>query len=152
MASTLDARLVDDMKTAMKAKQDARVSAIRFVRSVAHNREIELGRPLTDDELLDVIRKQARQRQDAIDQFAAASRADLVAKERADLDVIVSYLPKQLDRAAIEQVARSVIDELGATSPADMRRVMPALMKRLGDSADGRVASDVAGALLRGGR
>lgn len=148
-AQTLDARLVEDMKAAMRAHDDVRVGAIRYLRSAAKNRQIEVGHPLSDAEVIDVLRKQVKQRQDAVEQFAAAGRADLVAKEQGDLEVLKSYLPQQMDRSAVEAVAREVIAELGATGPADMRRVMPALMARLQGQADGRLASEVAGAVLR---
>lgn len=144
-----DARLVDDMKVAMRAHDDVRVSAIRFVRSAAKNRQIELGHPLSDGDMIDVIRKQVKQRQDAVEQFRTAGRQDLADKEQADLEVLQEYLPQQMDRSAVEAVAREVIGELGATGPADMRRVMPALVARLQGRADGRLLSDVAGSLLR---
>jgi uncharacterized protein YqeY len=146
---SFDARLVEDMKAAMRAHDDVRVNAIRFLRSAAKNRQIELGHPLTDDEMHDVIRKQVKQRQDAVEQFRTAGRAELAAKEQADLEVLQGYLPQQMDRSAVEAVAREVIAELGATGPADMRRVMPALVARLQGQADGRMLSDVAGSLLR---
>lgn len=149
MAETLDTRLVEDMKAAMRARDEARVAAIRYLRSAAKNRQIELGRPLTDEELTDVIKKQAKQRQDAVEQFRAAGRTALAAKEQADLDVLTSYLPQQMGQTEVEEVARAVIAELGAAGPADMRRVMPALLARLGDRADGRMASQVASTLLR---
>jgi uncharacterized protein len=146
---TLDQRLMEDMKAAMRAHDDVRVGAIRYVRSAAKNRQIELGHPLSDAETVEVIRKQIKQRQDAVEQFRAAGRGDLAGKEQADLDVLLEYLPQQMDRAAIEAVAREVIAELGATGPSDMRRVMPALLARLGDRADGRLAAEAAANLLR---
>lgn len=149
MAETLDTRLVEDMKAAMRARDEARVAAIRYLRSAAKNRQIELGHPLTDAELTEVVKKQAKQRQDAVEQFRAAGRTELAAKEQADLDVLASYLPQQMSQAEVEEVARAVIAELGAAGPADMRRVMPALLARLGDRADSRMASQVASTLLR---
>jgi uncharacterized protein YqeY len=148
-AQTFDARLVEDMKTAMRARDEVRVNAIRYLRSAAKNRQIELGHPLTDAEMIDVIRKQLKQRQDAIEQFRAAGRQDLVDKEQGDLEVLQGYMPQQMDRAAVEAVAREVIAELGASGPADMRRVMPALVARLQGQAEGRTISEVATALLR---
>lgn len=148
---TLDAQLLSDMKAAMRAHDDVRVGAIRYLRSAAKNRQIEVGHPLSDAELVEVARKQVKQRQDAIEQFTAAGREDLAAKERADLQVLQGYLPKQMDRAEVEAEARAVIAELGATGPADMRRVMPALVARLQGRADGRTISDVAATLLRNG-
>jgi uncharacterized protein len=146
---SFDARLVEDMKTAMRAHDEVRVGAIRFLRSAAKNRQIELGHPLTDAEMVDVIRKQVKQRQDAIDQFRAAGRQELAEKEQSDLQVLQGYLPQQMDREAVETVAREVIAELGASGPADMRRVMPALTARLQGRADGRTVAEVATALLR---
>lgn len=151
MDVTLDTRLIEDMKAAMRARDEVRVSAIRYLRAAAKNRQIEVGHPLSDEELVDVIRKQVKQRQDAIDQFRAAGRQDLVDREAADLAVLATYLPKQMERREVEEVARAVIAELGATSPADMRRLMPALMSRLQGRADGRLVSEVANSLLRQG-
>ncbi len=146
---TPDARLLEDMKAAMRARDDVRVGAIRYLRSAAKNRQIELGHPLSDAEMVEVVRKQVKQRQDAVEQFTTAGRDDLAAKERADLQVLQGYLPQQMERAEVETVARAVIAELGAAGPADMRRVMPALVARLQGRADGRVISDVAATLLR---
>ena len=146
---SMDARLIEDMKAAMRARDEVRVNAIRFLRSAAKNRQIELGHPLSDGEMIDVVRKQLKQRQDAVEQFRTAGRQDLVDKEQADLDVLQGYMPQQMDRAAVETVARQVIAELGASGPADMRRVMPALVARLQGQAEGRTISEVASALLR---
>ena len=150
MADTLDAQLMSDMKEAMRARDEPRVAAIRYLRSAAKNRQIEVGHPLSDAGLVDVIRKQVKQRQDAVEQFRAAGREELAAKEQTDLQVLSGYLPKQMERPQVEAIAREVISELGATSPADMRRVMPALLARLQGQADSRMASDVASTLLRG--
>ncbi len=149
MEQTIDARFMEDMKSAMRARDDVRVSAIRFLRSAAKNRQIELGRPLSDEETLDVIRRLVKQRQDSIAQFRAAGRQDLVDKEEGDLAVLSSYLPRQLSRLEIEAVARDVIAETGATGAGDMRRVMALLMQRTQGQADGRLASEVVSSLLR---
>lgn len=150
MEQTIDARLMEDMKTAMRARDEVRVGAIRFLRSAAKNRQIELGHPLSDEETLDVIRRLVKQCQDSIAQFRAANRQDLVDKEEGDLAVLTSYLPRQLSRQEIEAVARDVIAETGAAGPGDMRRVMLLLMQRTQGQADGRLASEVVSSLLRG--
>jgi uncharacterized protein YqeY len=149
MDQTLEARLGEDLKTALRARDEARVAAIRFLRAAAKNRQIELGHALSDEELLEVIRKQVKQRQDAIAQFREAGRQDLVEKESRDLAVLLGYLPRQLDRQEIEANARQVMAELGATGPADVRRVMPVLLGRLKGQAEGRLVSEVVTALLR---
>lgn len=145
----LDSRLLEDMKAAMRARDEARVGAIRYLRSATKNRQIELGHPLSDEETAEVIRKQVKQRQDAVEQFRGAGRQDLADKEQKDLEILSEYLPRQMDRAEVEAAAREVIAELGASGPADMRRVMPALLAKLHGKADGRMASEVASALLR---
>jgi uncharacterized protein YqeY len=101
-----------------------------------------------DDAVLAVIRREVKQRQDSLAAYRQAGRGDLAAREEAELHVLISYLPQQLDREAIAAVARRVIDEVGASGPADMRRVMPRVMAELRGKADGRAVNAVVSDLL----
>jgi uncharacterized protein YqeY len=143
-------RLDADMKQALRQRETLRLETIRGLRGAIRNKEIELGATLDEDGILRVIRTSVKQRAEAIEQFRAAGRDDLVAKESAERAVLESYLPSAPDRDAVEQVVRAVIAELGATGPRDMGRVMKPVLERLGPAADGRVVSGIVRALLAG--
>ncbi|MCL4543507.1 MAG: GatB/YqeY domain-containing protein [Chloroflexi bacterium] len=149
---TLTQRLVEDMKQAMRARETQRLESIRFLRAQIKNKEIEVQHPLSDTEVVDVIRRLVHQRQESIEQFSKAGRNDLVVKEEAELALLGSYLPPQLSRRSIEDAARTVIAEVGAVGPGDMRKVMPVLLPRLQGAADGRLVAEVVTALLRDGQ
>ena len=148
----LTERLLEDMKQAMRDRATLRLETIRYLRAQVQNREIELRHPLSDGEVIEVIRRLVRQREESIEQFRQAERLELVQKEEMELELLRSYLPPSLDRAAIEEVARAVIAEVGAQTPADMRKVMPVVLSRLQGTAEGKVVADVVGGLLRGKR
>ena len=148
--SALAERLQNDMKDAMKAGDKQRLGVIRRARAAIKNAEIEQRGPLDDAGVVRVLRAMARQHDESIEQFRAAGREDRVAEEEAERSVIDGYLPALLDEAAIEAGVREVIAELGATSKADMGKVMKAAMARFGADADGRTVNAIAGRLLTG--
>ena len=106
--------------------------------------------PFADADIVAVLRKEAKQREDSIEAYVKAARLDLADAERAELVVIQSYLPQQLDEEAIRGVAQTVISELGAAGPKDMGKVMPVVMAKLAGQADGRLVSQVVRQLLGG--
>lgn len=142
--STLAQRLLDDLQSAVRAGDVTRRETLRFLRADIKNAEIERGRPLTDDEILEVIRRQIKLRRDAIEQFVQGGRRDLVEREQAQIAVLEEYLPPQLSEAELLQLARDVVAELGATGPRDMGRVMPVLRERVGARAEGRAVAEAA--------
>jgi len=151
----LQEQLMDDLKEAMREKDEARKRAIRSVLAVIKRAETELDADgqrvsLDDDAILRVIAKQARERQESIDAFRSGGRDDLVAREEADLAVLQGYLPRQMSREEIEVEVRQVIAEVGATGPQDMGKVMKPLMARLKGRADGRLANQIVRELLAG--
>lgn len=164
---TLDRRLTNDLKEAMRAGDTARRDVIRFLRAAFQNAQIarvqvpddlaedaadgaevarsaDRDRPLTDEEELAVLRRQIKQRQDSIEQFARAGRPDLVGREEAQLAIIRAYLPAGLSAEEIDALVRAVVAETGATGPSDMKLVMPALIARADGRADSRALSDAA--------
>ncbi|HEX5504474.1 MAG TPA: GatB/YqeY domain-containing protein [Thermomicrobiales bacterium] len=149
--AVLDERLVTDLKAAMRAGDTVRRDVIRYLRAGLQNARIERGHPLTDAEEGAVLKQQIKQRHEAIEQFQAGHRADLVARESAQLEVLNDYLPAGLDPAQLEALAREVIAETGASGPRDLGRVMPTLIARAAGRADNRALSDAARRLLAAG-
>lgn len=148
--SALAERLASDMKDAMRARDAVRLGAIRNARAALKNAEIESKGPLDDAAVEKVLRGLVKQHRESIEQFAAGGRDDLVAKETAEMEVIESYLPEQLDESAIAVVVSEVIAAEGATSIKDLGVVMKASMTRLAGRADGGLVRAVAQRLLEG--
>ena len=140
-----------DLKTAMKSGDDVGKRTLRGLKAAITRAEKEKGnQPLTDDEILAVLQKQAKQRRDSIEAYQQAGRDDLVAEESAELAVIETYLPQQMSEEEIRTVAQRVIEEVGATGPRDMGKVMGKLMPQLRGKADGRLVNQVVRNLLAG--
>ncbi|HEU0265486.1 MAG TPA: GatB/YqeY domain-containing protein [Geobacterales bacterium] len=136
-------RLDHDMKEAMRGKDSSRLTTIRMVRSVIKNREIELKRELDDQSIIEVIATIVKQRRESIRMFNEGGRADLVAKEEAELAVLQEYLPKQLERSEIEALVLKAIADSGAQGAKDMGKVMKFLMPQVSGRADGKLVNDI---------
>ena len=147
---TLRDRLEAAMRAAMRAREDQRLQTLRMAISAAHNRRIALGRDLTDDEVVDVLTKQVKQRRESIEMYRSAGRENRAAAEETEAAILAEFLPEQFDEAAVEELARAAIAETGAASPADMGRVMGRLSPQTKGRADGRLVSDVVRRLLAG--
>ena len=144
-------RLQEDLKTAMRAKDQVRLRTIRSLRAALTEKEIELRaqhQDLTEEEVLAVVQKQAKQRRDAIEQYQEAGRDDLVRKEEEELEVLEEYLPEQLGDEEIRKVLHELIKATGAASPRDLGKVMGVAMQRLRGKADGRRVNELARELL----
>ncbi len=141
--AALNDRLTADMKDAMRARDTARLSAIRYLLSALKNAQIEAMHPLSDDEEVAVLRKQAKLRRDAIEQYRKGGREDLAGKEEAELAVTEAYLPAGPSEEQIRAIVREAIAETGASGPKEMSTVMRATMARLGGQADGRVVQGI---------
>jgi len=148
---TLIEQLVTTMADAMKARDQARLSALRMLKAALMNKEVERGGPLTDAEDRQVVASLVKQRKDSIGQFAKAGRQDLVDRETAELAVIEAYLPPAIGADDLERIVTEVVAETGATSPKDMGRVMKGVMAKLaGAQADGRAVSELVKRRLSG--
>jgi len=145
---SLNERLEADMKEALRGRERVRLETIRGIRGAVRNKEIELGETLDEAGILRVIRGLAKQRAEAIDQYRAGGRADLVEKETAEKAVLEGYLPAAPSEAEIERVVGEVIAEVGAAGPKDMGRVMKPALERLGPAADGKAVSQTVRRLL----
>ncbi len=141
-------RLMTDMKSAMKDHDMVTVNAIRGVIAKAKDLTVNAGKEMTDDALVSVIAKGAKQREESIAQFTAAGRAELAAAEQSELALLKKYLPAQLGEEEVAAVVKAVIAETGAASKKDMGRVMKETMARLKGQADGKLVSKLVGAAL----
>ena len=144
MNSSLFQQIEMDYLQAYKAKENVRVSVLRLIKTAVKNRLVEIKRPggtLTDEEMLDLILKEAKQRRDSIEQFIAAGRTDLADKENAELDIIQQYLPKPLTPEELTTIIDITIEEVGATSSKDMGKVMNAIMARYRGRIDSKLLS-----------
>jgi uncharacterized protein YqeY len=133
---SLKARITDDMKTAMRAKETARLGTIRLLLAAIKQKEVDERTELDDAGVGGIVEKLIKQRKDSISQFQAAGRDDLVAAEQAELAVLQAYLPEQLSAAEVEAAIAAAITEAGATSAKDMGKVMGLLKPRLAGRAD----------------
>jgi uncharacterized protein len=141
-------KLQEDLKNAVKAQDKPRVSVLRMVLNALKNAELEEREELSDEKELAVIASYARRIKESIAEFGKAGREDLVAKENAELDVVLSYLPEQMSDEEIRREAARVIAEIGAATPRDMGRVMGEMMKRFKGRVDGAAVNRVVSELL----
>lgn len=139
--SDLKNQIVEDMKSAMKAKDTQSLKAIRMLLGAIKQKEIDERIELDDAAVLSVVQKMVKQRKDSISQFKDAGRDDLVAGEEAELVVINNYMPAQMSEAEIEAAVDQVISDIGASSMQDMGRLMGALKAQLAGQADMGVVS-----------
>jgi len=137
----LTARIESDSLTAMKARDAVRLGVLRMLKAAAKVRQVELRRPLTDDEYLDVLARQVKQRRESVEQFAAAGRADLVVKEERELEVLLDYLPAPLSDAELTAIVDAAVVELDAQSMKDMGRVVASVLAAHKGRADGKRVS-----------
>jgi uncharacterized protein YqeY len=138
---TLADRLQEDLKNAMRRGDVPTRDTLRMVLSSAHNAEVAARRPLTDDELIVVLMKEAKSRRESIDAYHSVGRDDLADKERAEADIIAVYLPQQLTDAEIGALVAQAITETGAASTRDLGKVMGWLSPRTRGRAHGKVVS-----------
>jgi uncharacterized protein YqeY len=140
---TLKVQLSDAMKQAMRDHDTLRLSAVRMIRSSIQNREIDLKGELDDQGVRDVISTLVKQRRESIRLYLEGNRPDLVEKEAAELEILIGFLPAQLDEKEISELVAGVIRETGATGIRDMGRVMKALTPVTAGRADGKMVSDI---------
>ncbi len=148
---TLVEQISHDITDAMKARDAARLSALRMVKAAFMNGEVSKGRPLEEAEAQQVLASLIKQRRDSIEQFKNGGRDDLVQKETAEVAILEKYAPPSASTAEIEQAVEAAIKETGAAGPKDMGRVMKAVMAALaGKSADGKAVNEIVRKKLAG--
>lgn len=148
---SLKQQITSDLTASMKAQNAARTSTLRMVKAALMNREIEKGGELDEEEMVKLLRSLVKQRHDSVHQYEKAGRQELADKEKAEIEVIESYLPQAASREEIEQAITAAVAETGATSRREMGKVMKAAQARLaGKNADGRTVSEIVKARLAG--
>ncbi len=143
-------KLAADLKQAMLAKDAARLSTLRMLKSAVEYHKLEKKQEtLTDADVSTVIKKQIKQRQDSIEGFEKGNRGDLADKEKAELAILKSYLPEEISQTQLEEIVKAVIAEVGATVKADMGKVMKAVQVKTAGRADNRLVSQLVSAQLK---
>ncbi|MDQ0876923.1 uncharacterized protein YqeY [Paenibacillus sp. V4I3] len=145
---SLSDRLNEDMKQAMKSQDKFKLSVIRMVRSTIKNSEIDLKRALDDNEVLDVLTREIKQRKDSLHEFTKAGRDDLAESLKAELVILAEYMPQQLSEEEVKAIVQQTIQQIGASSKADMGKVMTALMPQVKGRADGKLINQLVQQLL----
>ena len=140
---TLKDRITEDMKSAMRAKDAPRLSAIRLLQAAIKQKEVDERITVDDAAVMGIVERLIKQRKDSIEQFAKAGRNDLVEKERAELDLLSGYLPQQMSDAELEAAVTAAIAESGAVGPQGMGKVMAVLKPRIAGRADMGKASAI---------
>ena len=140
---SIQEKLLEDMKSAMKSGDKLRLETIRGLRSQLKNHEIDKGRPLTDEDAVTVLTGAAKKRKESIELFKQGNRLDRASDEENELNIIQEYLPKQLTEKEISELVDQVIEEVSPTSPQDMGKVMGTLMPQVKGRADGKIVQKI---------
>ena len=130
-------KIQKDLVEALKSKSVLVVSTLRLLLSEIHNREIEKQAKVTDEDVMAVIRKGVKQRQEAIEAYEKGGRQDLADKEKQELEILSNYLPQEMSTSELEKITKEVIDEVGASGPGDFGRVMGVVMSKVKERIDG---------------
>jgi uncharacterized protein YqeY len=134
-------RLTDDMKQAMRDKDKEKLSVIRMVKAALQNEAIKLGHDLSDEEELTVLNRELKQRKDSLLEFENAGRSDLADKLKAEIEILMIYMPEQLTEEEVEEIIIQTISETNASSKAEMGKVMSAVMPKVKGKADGSLVN-----------
>ena len=148
MACALFDKLMDDLKTSMKAHDAVAVNAIRGVIAKVKDLTVNAGKEMTDDAVIAVVAKGVKQREESIAQFTQAGRAELAENEKAEKVVLAKYLPQQLSEEEVAAVVKDVVAAAGAVTKKDMGRIMKEVMVRVKGQADGKLVSKLVAAAL----
>jgi len=140
---SLEEKVAEEMKQAMKAGDKLRLSTIRMIRSALKNKEIELRRKLGDEDVVKAIQVMVRKGEESVEQFQAGGRIDLVEKEKKEMEILKSFLPQLLSQEEIITIIDQSIQETQASSPKDIGKVMKSVLAKIGGKADGRLVNQL---------
>ena len=144
----LKEKLLEDLKTAMKEKDEIRKNAVQMVRAAILQVEKDKGITVEDSQILEIIAKEVKKRKDSLDDYKKGGREDIVKQVETEIEVLSVYLPKQLSKEEITEIVKEIISKTNATSMKDMGIVMKAAKERIGASADGKTINEVVKELL----
>lgn len=144
----LKQRLYEDLKKAMKTKDEIRTRTLRLIISSIKTLEVEKMTEATDDDVFRVLSKECRKRVEAIEAYKKGGREDLVNEEQRELEIIKSYMPKQLSEEELKEIVKNVVEETGSSSIKDLGRVMKVLMPRVKGRADGKTVNNIVRQIL----
>lgn len=145
---SLKERLAEDLKSAMKDKDVVRKNAVQMIRANVLQVEKDNKVTLDDEGIITIIAKQLKQRKDVLPDYEKSGRDDLIAELKAEMDVIMQYLPEQLSQDELEVIVKEAIDSTGASSMKDMGKIMAAVMPKVKGRADGKAINEAAKKLL----
>ncbi len=141
-------KLLEDMKDAMKEKNEVKKNTIQMVRAAILQVEKDKGIEMDDNQIIEVISKEVKKRKDAINDFEKGGREDLVNQTKEEISYLEGYLPAQLSREEVEKIVKSIIAETGASTMKDMGMVMKAAKEKIGASSDGKTINEIVKANL----
>lgn len=145
---SLKERLLEDMKLAMREKDNIRKNAIQMARSAVLQVEKDNRVTLDDDGVVEVIAKEVKKRKDSLPEYEKSGRQDLIDNLKREIEILMQYLPEQLSEQEVEEIVKQAIAETGASSPKDMGKVMQAVMPKVKGRADGRMVNQVVKRIL----
>jgi uncharacterized protein YqeY len=140
---SLEERLLEEMKLAMKSNEKLKLSTIRMIRSALKNKEIDLRKKLEDEDIVKVIQAMVRKGEESVDQFQTGGRMDLVEKEKSEIEIMKSFLPQPLSQEEILKIIDQSIQETQASSLKDLGKVMKSVMPKMGGKADGKLINQL---------
>lgn len=142
-------KIMNEIKEAMRSKDSVKLGTLRFLQAAVKNREIEMRpTPITDDEVMSVIKKLVKQRKESIEQYKAGNRQDLVDQEAAELKILETYMPSQMTKEQVEKLVVDVMTALNAKTIKDMGAVMKEVLAKSGGAADNKLVSELVRAKL----
>lgn len=144
----LKEKLLEDLKNAMKEKDEIKKNTVQMVRAAILQVEKDKGVTLEDDQILDIIAKESKKRKDSLVDFEKSGREDLISGVKKEIEILAGYLPKQLSKEEIAVIVKDIIEKTGATSMKDMGMVMKEAKANMGASADGKTINEVVKELL----
>lgn len=139
----LKERLMEDLKEAMRNKDKLRKDTITLVRAAIKQREVDERIELNDEDIIDIISKQVKQKEDSIESFEKGGRQDLIDLTQKEVDVLMDYLPQQLTELEVDDIVKAAIDEVGANTVKDMGKIMSNVMPKVRGRADGKLVNKI---------